>query len=164
MSEYIYFFIYYTRIHKEDEDNIYFIAPEDENKQPKCILTDFTYDKANNLHYYYKIFKVPRTSAKGKKFHCTFEFEIGDDIYIITFDANKSTFIYDVELIFGRKILDIRRKIPQTKVEYRDKIDYFIKALNGEKEKLVELYKNTLELYSKKKRFFIFNSTFPENI
>ena len=153
MSEYIYFFIYYTRIHKEDEDNIYFIAPEDENKQPKCILTDFTYDKANNLHYYYKIFKVPRTSAKGKKFHCTFEFEIGDDIYIITFDANKSTFIYDVELIFGRKILDIRRKIPQTKVEYRDKIDYFIKALNGEKEKLVELYKNTLELYSKKKGF-----------
>ena len=153
MSEYIYFFIYYTRVQKEDEDNSYFISPEDENKQPKCILTDFTYDTANNVHYYYKIFKVPRTSAKGKKFHCVFEFEIGDDIYIITFDANKNTFIYDVELIFGRKILDIRRKIPQNKVEYRDKIDYFIKALNGEKEKLNELYKNTLELYSKKKGF-----------
>ena len=54
MSEYIYFFIYYTRVQKEDEDNSYFISPEDENKQPKCILTDFTYDTANNVHYYYQ--------------------------------------------------------------------------------------------------------------
>jgi hypothetical protein len=160
MSEYIYFFIYYTRVQKEDEDNSF--SSEDENKQPKCILTDFTYDTANNVHYYYKIFKVPRTSAKGKKFHCVFEFEIGDDIYIITFDANKNTFIYDVELIFGRKILDIRRKIPQNKLYKKEnftilKSDHHILSDKSIKTKYIleEKFTYSEENYENKHKDYI---------
>ena len=158
MSTFIYFFIYYQRTQKEDESNFYFIAPEDENLQPKCINSDYSYDDENNLHNYYKIFKVPKASGKGKKCSCVYEFEISDDTYIITFEANKSTFIYEVDLVYGRKILDIRRRIPQNKVEYKDKIDYFLEALNEEKDKIGDLYKDTLELYSKKKDFlFLFH-------
>ena len=72
---------------------------------------------------------------------------------LVTFEANKSTFIYDVELIYGRKILDIRRNIPQNTVEYKDKIEYFLQALIDESEKIKDLYQDTLELYSKKKGF-----------
>ena len=121
--------------------------------QPKCVGADYSYDDENNLHHYYKIFKVPRASSKGKKCSCAFEFEISDDTYIIKFEANKNTFIYDVDLVYGRKILDIRRRIPQNILEYKDKIDYFLEALKNEKDKIGDLYKDTLELYSKKKGF-----------
>ena len=54
----------------------------------------------------------------------------------------------------GKKIIDIRRKINQIK-EYNDKIETFIEALKkNEEENLIdELYKETIELYSKKKGF-----------
>jgi hypothetical protein len=81
------------------------------------------------------------------------EFILKDDIYIISFEADKSTFIYEVNLISGKIILDIRRKIPQNKIEYKDKIEYFIEALKEDNEKIYELYKDTLELYFKKKGF-----------
>ena len=47
------------------------------------------------------------------------EFEIGDEKYIISFDS-KTTFVYNVTLNTGKRIIDIRRKIKQN-IEYKDK-------------------------------------------
>ena len=91
------------------------------------------------------------------------EFILKDDIYIILFEADKTTFIYQVNLISGKIILDIKRKILQNRIEYKDKIEYFIEALKEDKEKINELYKDTLELYFKK-RFFSFNSIISQNL
>ena len=81
-------------------------------------------------------------------------FEIDDEQYIISFEYKGNSFIYDVNLDFGKKIIDIRRKINQSK-EYKEKMDFFIEALKENKEMDIidELYKDTIELYSKKKIF-----------
>ena len=64
-----------------------------------------------------------------KKKNYNFIFEIGDEQYIISFEYNENnTFIYDVNLDFGKKIIGIRRKISQIK-EYKEKMDIFIEAL-----------------------------------
>ena len=83
-----------------------------------------------------------------------FEFETNDEKYIISFDSKGSSFIYDVKLEVGKRIIDIRRKIDQSK-EYYQTIEHFIKALekNGEESLIDELYKETIALYSIKKGF-----------
>ena len=153
MSENIYFFIHYPRAQREKDNSIIFQKPKEKNKQPICIYTDDKYIVENNIYHYNKIFQVSKSNAKGKKNKYDLEFILKDDIYIISFEADKSTFIYEVNLISGKIILDIRRKIPQNKIEYKDKIEYFIEALKEDKEKINELYKDTLELYFKKKGF-----------
>lgn len=153
MSENIYFFIHYPRAQREEDKSIIFQKPKEKNKEPKCIYTDDKYIVENNIYHYNKIFQVSKSNAKGKKNKYDLEFILKDDIYIISFEADKSTFIYEVNLISGKIILDIRRKIPQNKIEYKDKIEYFIEALKEDKEKINELYKDTLELYFKKKGF-----------
>ena len=153
MSENIYFFIQYTRAQSEEDSSIIFKKPKEKSKQPKIIDGDVNYIVEDNVYQYYKIFQVSKSNAKGKRNKYDLEFILKDDIYIISFNADNSTFIYDVNLIYGRIILDIRRKIPQNRIEYKDKIEYFIKALENDSEKLYELYKDTLELFLKKKGF-----------
>ena len=153
MSENIYFFIHYPRAKREEDNSIIFQKPKEKNKQPICIYTDDKYIVENNIYHCNKIFQVSKSNAKGKKNKYDLEFILKDDIYIISFEADKNTFIYEVNLISGKIILDIRRKIPQNKIEYKDKIEYFIEALKEDKEKINELYKDTLELYFKKKGF-----------
>ena len=95
MNSDIYFFIHYQRTQREDSDSIDFTFPEDEKKQPKCIFcNDDDYDEENNLYNYNKIFKAPKSNAKGKKNEYHFEFRISDDIYIIKFYAKKYLYIY----------------------------------------------------------------------
>ena len=135
---------------------MYFTKPDDESKQPKCIFCDDSdYDEKKNLYNYYKIFKASKSNAKGKKNEYHFEFRIGDYIYILKFTARKNTYIYDVDLIYGRKLLDIRTKIPQNHIEYKDKIEYFTEALKKteEKDNIKELLNDTLEIYEKNKGF-----------
>ena len=153
MSENIYFFIHYPRAQREEAKSIIFQKPKEKNKEPKCIYTDDKYIVENNIYHYNKIFQVSKSNEKKKKNKYDLEFILKDDIYIISFEADKSTFIYEVNLISGKIILDIRRKIPQNKIEYKDKIEYFIEALKEDKQKIYELYKDTLELYFKKKGF-----------
>lgn len=54
----------------------------------------------------------------------------------------------------GQRIIDIRRKIDQSK-EYYKTIEFLIKALKaiGEESLIDELYKETIKLYSIKKSF-----------
>jgi len=86
-------------------------------------------------------------------------FFIGKDdayIYIISFSIKeKKSFIYDVVLKKGHKYLSniAQETINQETIGYQDKLDLFIEALkeNKEKNKMKELFQETIELYSKKK-------------
>jgi hypothetical protein len=150
MATSLYFFVTYSRKQKENND-VEFVVPEKNNLKPVCIYEDLKYE--GQRFHYNKIFAVEKPKKSKKNFN--FVFEIGDEQYVISFDYSKgSSFIYDVNLDFGKKIIDIRRKISQTK-EYQEKMDVFIKALekNNEAQMIKELYKDTIELYSKKKIF-----------
>ena len=73
----------------------------------------------NQFYFYNKIFKVIIDSRKGKKRNnFYFEFEIKDEKYVISFDSKGKTFIYEVNLEVGKKIINIRRKIKQKKEYY----------------------------------------------
>ena len=153
MSKSYYFFVFYPRKEKEKENDIEFVKPEEKDQQPECIFS--LEEIENGIFYYKKIFKVSPKEAKGKKStSCYYEFEIGEEIYIISFKRN-NTFVFDVEVKFGKSALDIRRNIPQTNISYIDKLDYFIESLkeNTEEDKTDELFKDALALYFDKKLF-----------
>ena len=152
-SDSIYFYISYTRKQRENSEDIEFIEPAKKNEKPECINTKV--DMENNYYYYSKIYKVNKLAGKGEKGNnYYFEYEIGDEKYIISFDSKGCTFIYDINLEYGKKIINIRRKINQNK-EYNEKNDMFLEALtkNGSENLIDELYNETIELYSKKKGF-----------
>ena len=154
MASSLYFFISYPRKKKEISNDIDFVEFENNNKIPQCIFIEEKYE--NQIYYYSKIFKVDKSTGKGKKGNnYYFEFELDDDKYIISFDNKGFLFVYDVIVEIGKKIIDVRRKINQNNIEYYEKMEYFIEALKkeGEESKIDELYKETIELYSKKKGF-----------
>ena len=165
MDKSLYFFIYYPRTQKEIESDINFIVPEKKSECPECIYSKETYDGKDNKKYYNykKIYKITKSTKKGKdanKYH--FEFQIEDDKYVISFDSGENTFIYDVNLEVGKTIIHIRRKINQNIIEYNEKIDDFVIALeeNNLNDKMDLLYKDTIDLYSKKKGFGFLISLF----
>ena len=152
MIKSIYFFITYSSKQKENEENdsdIEFVVPEKRNLKPIFIFKKENYE--NQRYYYNKIYSIDKPK---KKKDYNFIFEKGDEQYIISFSYQGSSFIYDVNLEFGKKIIDIRRKINQNK-EYLEKMETFIDALkkNNEMYLIDELYKDTIKLYSTKKIF-----------
>ena len=161
MTNYVYFFVYYQVTKKEDSDDIIFVVPENKDQKPQCIYKDEIFD--NRTYYYKKIFKADKSSAKGKKAsNFYFEFEIGDYKYYITFDSKGSSFIYDVFLEVGKRRIPIRRKVNQSIIEYTEKLDIFEEALkkNGEENLIDDLFKEAIDLYSKKKGFYLLISLF----
>lgn len=161
MDNYVYFFISYQSTTKEIPSEIEFVLPENKDHRPECIHYDENYDK--KTYYYKKVLKVNKSAAKGKKasnFH--FEYEIGDYKYFISFDNKGNSFVYDPTLEIEKRRIEIRRKINQNQVEYSEKLDYFETALkkNGEKDKVNELYNQTINVYSKKKGFSLLISLF----
>ncbi len=149
----IYFFITYPRKKKENPNEIDFVEPKKKELKPECIYTDEHYE--NKIYFYNKVYKVSISAGKGKKGNIYyFEYEINDEKYVISFDSKGSTFIYNVSLEVGKTIIDIRKTINQNKENY-EIIEYFIKALeNKEEGSLIDsLYKETIQLYKKKKGF-----------
>ena len=154
MDDFIYFFIFYPRFQKENVNDIDFVIPENKSERPECIYSNEKYE--DKIYYYKKIFKIKKTKGKGKKGNdYYFEFEIDEDKYIISFNSKGNTFIFDVTLEVGKIIIDIKRKVNQNNVDYNEKIDDFIFALekNKEENKIDQLYKDSLDLYFKKKIF-----------
>ena len=152
-SKEIFFFITYTRKAKENPNEIDFVEPKKKELKPECIYFDEQYE--NKIYFYNKVYKVSKSAGKGKKGNnFYFEFEINDEKYVISFDSKECTFIYNVSLEVGKSILGIRKKIEQNK-EYYEKIDYFLKALEkiGNDSLIDLLYKETIEIYKKKKGF-----------
>ena len=160
MSKSFYFFVYYPRYEKEKENDVEFVEPKEKEQTPECIFSLEEFE--NGIFYYKKIFKVTPKETKGKKStSCYYVFEIGEEEYDISFKKN-STFIFDVQLKFGKAAIPIRREISQTIIKYIDKLNYFIEALkeNGEEEKTDELYKDAISLNSSLKQFSFMISLF----
>ena len=167
MDDSLYFFIHFSRTEKVKLNEIYFLDEEDSgessNEKPECIYSDnIIYDNKNQKYYYNMIFKTQKVISKTNYY---FEFEINDDKYIISFLAKENTsFIYDVILQVGIKIIDIKREIPQNIVDYTKKLCYFKVGLEKikETEKLDKLYRDTIDLFSEKKGFYFFIFLFLE--
>ena len=147
MPKEIYFFINYPRDNLENQKEIYF---EKKSIKPKCIFEKYDYE--NKKYNYKKIFKFE--SSEQDKYRL--EFVNGEDRYYISFHCEKqNSFVYEVTLEKGLNILPVKRKISQNRIEYKDKMDFFIKALedNKEEHKIDILLEDTIDLYSKKKGF-----------
>ena len=155
----VYFIIYYQRKQKENPKEIAF--SENCNSIPKAILTKDV-KTSTNKYAYKKVFKYKN---KGEK-ELVFFFGQEEDKYIITFEAIDKTFIYDVKLEKGHKFLDNipKENINQNIMKYQDKLDLFLEALkqNNEEKKNELLYKETIELYSKKSNFSFLISLFSK--
>ena len=109
----------------------------------------------NNKYIYKKVFKYKNVGGK-KKIQLNFFYGNEDYNYMISFEVKEKTFIYDIELKKGHRILLIM--IPddiKQDIKYQDKFELFLEALKKIKEenKIDDLYKETIELYSKKNRF-----------
>lgn len=136
MTNEIYFIINYPRDSEENEKNIYF---EKKGIKPKCIFVQCVPTKKK--FNYKKVFKFESTQEEKYKL----EFSINkEDRYIISFNAKNKTFIYDVTLEKGLNIIKYKTKISQNRMDYREKMNFFIKALvkNNEEDK-----KDTFKYY-----------------
>ena len=132
MTTSLYFFILYDRPEKISDNDISFVVPEKQSEIPECFYTYEKYD--NNKYYYNKIYKVDKSLGQGdKKNEYYFEFIIGEEKYRISFETKKNTFVYDIRLVFGKKILEIVRNINQNK-EYIKKTEIFVESLRKNKE------------------------------
>ena len=151
----IYFIINYPRDSEENEKDIYF---EKNNIKPKCIF--FQCIPTKKKYNYKKVFKFEATGEEKYKII----FFNKEDRYIISFNAKNKKFIYDVTLEKGLNIIQYKTKISQNRMNYREKMDFFIKALvkNNEEDKKNILFKDTIELYSVKKGFNLLIPLFVE--
>ena len=177
----IYFIISYTR--KEKEQEIDFVFTKIEAK-PKNIYNK-ELERQNKTYFYEKVFKFDKEQKKeaenknegdnkkneGKKMEketnndekkeeeIEIQFEIGNDIYIISFNIEENYFYYDVELKKGNKLIanSVKEIIEQNTLDYYKKFEIFMEALykNKEEGKIDILFEDTIKLYSKKKDFSI---------
>ena len=163
----IYFFISYTLSKKENPDDIEFIVPDKKDEKPQCIYSNET-TMDDNKYLYKKIFKANESLEKRKKSkkssekekkdnNYDYEFQIFDNRYGISLGKKRGTFILDISLETWNKYLvdDNREKINQNIVDYGEKMNLFKEALvkNKEENKIEELYRDAIDLYSKNKSF-----------
>ena len=142
MEKYLYFFISYPKTIEENFDTFNFINPEN---KPVCIYSEEAGD--NEKYYYNKIFKV--------------KFQLSGDKFWISL-SGKNLFIYDASFEAKKKNEELPTDIVQKTVEYSEKFEKFLKALesNKEREKIEDLYQDTIDLYSKQKDFVLLISLF----
>ena len=108
--------------------------------------------------------KEEKEKTKGEKEYMI-KFIEGDNIYIISFEVKKESFIYLPELKRGNIYLDKisdKELINQNIIPLYNKLNIFIEALeeNDENNKKTKLYEDTIELYEKKKKFNLLISLF----
>ena len=166
MEKNLYIIISYTSKEKEKEqfNENKFLASENQNQFIQCIHSIDNFE--NEIYFYKKVVKINKAlyeTNEEKKFYC--ELDIGDNKYQIIFENNGKTFIYDVELEIGKKLLfDIIWTKIEThfNYEYDKKFELFLESLENNEEKNLEneLYKETLDLYLKKQSFSLLISLF----
>ena len=160
MENDLYFFICCIFNNKEAKEND-FILSGNQNEKIECILSSEI--KKSEYYKYIKIFKISKLSKLSKNEYY-FKNYI-NDIYNITFDDKKNrTFIFDVNLRKANKYLSniAKEDIAQHILSYEQKLDYFIQALeqNKETDKINELYKDTIKIFFDKKSFSLLISLF----
>ena len=191
----IYFMISYPRNQKENNKFCLYNTQKNTFPIPKEIFTKIKEEK-KEMYLYTKVFmfiqnieesqkkenkkhlekknensknvKEKDNIKKEKIIHYTFKFDIDDDNYIISFNTRGNSFIYDVELKQGSKILNeiVKENIDQKVISYSDKLDVYLETLKQDKdeknkeEKINKLYEDTINLYSKKGSFSFLISLF----
>ena len=85
------------------------------------------------------------------------EYIIGDDIYTISFNTNKNSFIFDIALDKRDQYINVigPTKIEQDRIPLYNKVELFLEALKSQKQenKIEKLYEESILLYKKKKQF-----------
>ena len=155
----IYFIIYFILNKKEDPKEIAFSKECEES--PNVILAKEVKTK-NNKYAYKKVFKYKNIDGK-KDVELIYYYGEGLDKYIINLKAKDKTFVYDVDFKKGHRYLSkVVPQIIKQEIKYQDKLDLFLEALekNKEESKIHELYKETIELYSKNSSFSFLISLF----
>ena len=83
---------------------------------------------------------------------------------MISFYADNRMFYYDIDLTKEIKYFSLfpRKSVDQNFLNYFQKLEVFLEALkqNKEEEKIERLYEETINLYSKKKGFYLLISLF----
>ena len=157
----IYFIISYTLDKKEDPKEITFSKECDAT--PQTLLTK-EIETSNKKYAYKKVFKYRNIGGK-KNVELVYFYGEELDKYIITLEIKDKTFIYDVDLKIGHRYLTkIVPIVIKQDIKYQDKLDLFLEAFENIKEesKIQELYKETIELYSKKSSFSFLISLFSK--
>ena len=157
----IYFIISYTLDKKEDPKEIAFSKECDAT--PQTLLTK-EIETSNKKYAYKKVFKYRNIGGK-KNVELVYFYGEELDKYIITLEIKDKTFIYDVDLKIGHRYLTkIVPIVVKQDIKYQDKLDLFLEAFENIKEesKIQELYKETIELYSKKSSFSFLISLFSK--
>ena len=146
-----FFLIYLNKPKSEQNDELMFTSPKE--NLPKCIKT-----KEDN-NYIIKVFKFNSKAIKDNK--VIFEFSYDGKNYKVTLDNLKGkTFIFETILQQKKSMFGPEQKIEQTKIGFPEKMNYFIEALDIQKEnnKLDILYTDSIKLCSKKPNFhFLIN-------
>ena len=164
----IYLIIVYQRNKKQEPNDFIFL--EENDMIPEIILNKEIYTN-NNKYVYKNVIKIKKAfncnNCKKKERKEGIIFYITEkDQYIISFQFKGNTFIYDVYLKKGIKYLDRlpKENIDQKLLDYQDKLDLFLDALklNKEENKIQELYKETIELFSIKKNFYLLIALFTK--
>ena len=134
------------------------------NDNIKNIYNKYELNQKEGLYFYQKVFKLFIKSdeiLKEKKVNLSFE--IGLKFYTISLNIDDKSFYYDIKLTKEYKYLPIpKSNEDQNNLNYYQKLEIFIAALkeNKEEEKIDNLYKETIKLFSKKKKFYLLISLF----
>ena len=160
----IYFIILYKKKEKEGDKDFVFITNE---IKPKNIYTKEIEGEGEGQNKKYLIQKVFKYDKRVKNEEIEIQFEIGKNIYIISFNIEDKLFYYDIELKRGSKLVTNIEKdiIGQNFLDYYKKFELFLEALklNQEEEAKIDiLYEETIKLYSQKKGFYFLISLFTK--
>ena len=102
METSLYLFITYSIKNQENAKDFNCIKTRDNDQKLECIYSIENFE--NGMYFYKKVFKINKSNEKEKKLNkYLIIFEIGNNLYKISFDNKGNTFIYDVSLEIGKK-------------------------------------------------------------
>ena len=148
---------------KETSKEIYFMIIYKTEKKlfPKFKESDFKVEiilkkevkGKDGTNYYDVVIKLKDDIKNKYDLNC----QIGEQNYLVSFEAQENTFVYDVKFFKLSKIFLVTNKeaIEQNVIHYGEKFKYFLEALenNKEEDKIEKLYKDTILLYSNERYF-----------
>ena len=154
----IYFIIIYPRKQQEKPEDFFFC---ENDLSPQEIYSEET-ENENGIFFYKKVFQF--FGETNNKYNL--DFEINKDYYTLTFEVKDNSFVYDVELKKGNKVLKkiSNENVDQKIIDYHEKLFIFLETLkkdNKEEEKET-LFKDTINLFGEKKCFSLLISLFVQ--
>ena len=137
------------------------------DKYQPLIIYEKKIENGNKFLNDYKVLKLNIKTAEEyekEKNHFRVEFENKEEVYSISFDVNKNSFIFDLELKRKNKSIDKEEEvnINQKIITYYNKLEIFEEALieNKENNQIKLLYNDSIYLYEITKKYSLLISLF----